>query len=276
MESIAQYFDTIPSSHRSYILFGGLAFFLFLENVFPLVNLSYKKGNHLLKNIFFTLTTALVNLGMAFILLASSHWAIQNHFGILEWFSIDSLWLQALIGLLVLDLIGAYFIHWIQHKVKWMWKFHIIHHSDQYVDASTANRHHPGESVFRFVFTCLAVLVCGAPLWLILMYQSLSAIFSQFNHANLNVPKGLSKILGWVFVTPEIHRSHHHYVLPYTNSNYGNLFSIWDRLFGTYIPMKSTDIVFGVDTHMDPKENDRIGNLLKIPFEPYRPPSTKG
>jgi sterol desaturase/sphingolipid hydroxylase (fatty acid hydroxylase superfamily) len=94
-------------------------------------------------------------------------------------------WVFMIAGMLLLDLIGAYFIHWIQHKIKWMWKFHMVHHADTYVDTTTANRHHPGESVFRAVFTLLAVVVTGAPMWLVMLYQSLSALLSQFNHANI-------------------------------------------------------------------------------------------
>ena len=73
------------------------------------------------------------------------------------------LWLFALVGLLLLDLVGAYLIHLIEHKIKVLWKFHMIHHADTMVDTTTANRHHPGESVFRAIFAILGIFVCGAP-----------------------------------------------------------------------------------------------------------------
>ncbi len=134
-----------------------------------------------------------------------------------------------------------------------------------HVDTSTALRHHPGESVFRAVFTTIAVLVVGAPIWLVMLYQSLSAFASQFNHANLRLPVWLDNALSYVIVTPRMHRVHHHHTQPYTDTNYGNIFSIWDRLFGTFAKRKPEDIVFGVDVYH--KRDGNLGDLLKVPID---------
>ncbi len=273
MDFLAEYFSNIPSAHRSAILIGGLTFFLLLESAAPMFTWDYRRWRHLGTNMVFTLTTVLVNFVMAGILLYSSDWVASRHMGILQWLPSLPLWLEILLGLLLLDLVGAWFVHWVQHKVRWMWRFHLIHHTDTHVDASSANRHHPGESVVRFVFTTLAVLASGAPIYTVMLYQSMSAAMSQFNHANIRVPVWLDRALGWLIVTPAMHRVHHHYRLPYTDSNYGNIFSLWDRLFGTYRLLDNERITFGVDTHMDPAENDRLGNLMSIPFQTYRPAS---
>lgn len=267
MERLINYFSTIPSSHRSIILVGGITFFWLIESSLPLFKFSYQKWRHAGVNIFFTLTTIIVNFILAFILLKSSDWAVDNHFGIINWLPVMPLWIYAILGLLLLDLIGAWFIHWLEHKVKWMWRFHIIHHSDMQVDTTTANRHHPGESVFRFVFTTVAVIITGAPMWIVMMYQSISVLLSQFNHANITLPPTLNKILSWVIVTPDMHHVHHHYIQPYTDSNYGNIFSIWDRLFGTFSHINPKEIVYGVDTQMNTSKNESISSLLKMPFE---------
>lgn len=272
MESIVDYFSHIPSSHRSFILLGGLTFFLLLESAVPLFHWKYKKLQHTGINLFFTATTVIVNFLLAFILLKSCDWVVAHHFGILQWLPDMPLWLFVIVGLLLLDLIGAYFIHWAEHRVKWMWRFHLVHHTDPNVDTTTANRHHPGESVFRFVFTALGVIVAGAPIYLVLLYQSLSAVLSQFNHANIRFPARLDALLNWVIVTPAMHRVHHHHTLPYTDTNYGNIFSIWDRLFGTYSKMDNDKIIFGIDTHPKPEEQSNLGTLLAIPFQPYRQP----
>lgn len=272
MESIVDYFTHIPSSHRSAILLGGLTFFLLLEGAVPLFRWKYNKWSHAGINLFFTFTTVLVNFLMAFILLKSAEWVEATSFGLLQWMPEMPLLWYTIIGLLLLDLIGAYFVHWAEHKVKWMWRFHLVHHTDTNVDTTTANRHHPGESVFRFVFTTAGVVICGAPIYLIFLYQSLSAALSQFNHANIRFPGRLDDVLSWVLVTPRMHRVHHHYVLPYTDSNYGNIFSIWDRLFGTFAKMDNEKIVFGIDTHLSATEHSELGNLLKMPFQRYRPP----
>jgi sterol desaturase/sphingolipid hydroxylase (fatty acid hydroxylase superfamily) len=169
-------------------------------------------------------------------------------------------------GMLLLDLVGAYFIHFIEHKIKWMWKFHMVHHADTYVDTTTANRHHPGESVFRAVFTTIGVLVCGAPMWLVMLYQSMSAVLSQFNHANMRIPLWIDNALSWVIVSPNMHKVHHHYVRPQTDSNYGNIFSIWDRLFGTFNYTPVEQLRYGLDVLEDATHQD-LGFQLKIPFD---------
>lgn len=272
MESIVNYFNHIPSSHRSAILLGGLTFFMLLEYGLPFYRSRYNKLKHFGVNIFFTFTTVLVNFLMAVVLLKSSDWAINHNIGILQWLPEMPLWLFIILGLLLLDFIGAYLAHWMEHKVRWMWRFHLIHHTDPHVDATTANRHHPGESVIRFAFTTLAAVLAGAPMYLIMLYQSMSAALSQFNHANIQLPAWLENSLSWLIVTPKMHRVHHHYVLPYTDTNYGNIFSVWDRLFGTYAALANDQIVFGIDTHQAPEEQTGIGAMLKIPFQGYRQP----
>ena len=272
MDAIINYFTHIPSSHRSAILVGGLLFFSLLESGIPQIKRNYNWWKHTGVNLFFTFTTILVNFLLAVLLLRGSDWAIAHHFGILQWLPDMPLWLYMITGLLLLDLIGAYLVHWAEHRVKWMWRFHLIHHTDRHVDTTSANRHHPGESIFRFVFTTAGALIAGADWWIIMMYQAMSAGLSQFNHANIQFPVWLDKTLSWVLVTPGMHRVHHHYVLPYTDSNFGNIFAVWDRLFGTYRWLPSEKIIFGIDTHMETEEHSNIGKMLKIPFEPYRSP----
>jgi sterol desaturase/sphingolipid hydroxylase (fatty acid hydroxylase superfamily) len=268
MSTIVDYFSTIPSSHRALILAGGIAVFWILESAVPLVRFEYRKWQHALVNFFFTATTIVVNFALAFLLLLASEWAIANEIGVLFLAPGLSLVLQTLIGLLLLDLISAWFAHWVQHKTPPLWKLHLIHHSDTHVDTTSANRHHPGESVVRFAFTALAVVIVGAPLWMVFLYQALSVVLSQFNHANISLPPRLDRAISWVIVSPDMHKVHHHYVLPYTDSNYGNIFSVWDRLFGTFQTLDRSKLVYGVDTHMAPAEHATVGALLTMPFRP--------
>ncbi len=272
MESIITYFETIPSSHRSFILVGGITFFWLIEYAIPLFKFDYKKFRHALPNIFFTLTTIVINFVLAFILLKTSDWTIENKFGILQWLGLP-FWATILLGVALLDLIGAWFAHYIQHIIKPLWMFHLVHHTDNHVDTTTANRHHPGESIIRFLFTTLAVFVAGAPIGIIMLYQSLSVVLSQFNHANISLPKKVDDMISWVIVSPDMHKVHHHYMLPYTDSNYGNIFSIWDRIFGTFTKIRNTELVYGVDTYPDINSNSKINKLLKLPFMGYRAPT---
>jgi len=273
LETIITYFETIPSSHRSIILVGGLTFFWLLESGLPLFKFKYKKWKHAIPNLFFTLTTIIINFSLAFSLLGTADWVKANNFGIINWLPAMPLWLYALLGVLLLDFFGAYLAHFVEHKVKPLWMIHLVHHTDHKVDTTTANRHHPIESVIRFAFTLLGVFVAGTPIALVFLYQSLSLVFTQLTHANIKMPKKLDKALSYIIVSPDMHKTHHHYRLPYTDSNYGNIFSIWDRIFGTYMYLNREDLIYGVDVFPDEKKNSSIKELLKQPFQNYEKPT---
>lgn len=270
MNEIVSYFSTIPSSHRSLILVGGITLFWIIENTFPLFKMDYKKWQHAGINFFLTFTTIIINFVLAFILIKTASWTTENNFGILQWLPEMPLWLYAIIGILLLDLIGAYLAHFVQHKTKALWRFHLIHHTDTWIDTTSGNRHHPGESLIRFIFTTAGVIMVGSPMWMVFLYQTLSVVSTQFTHANISLPQKLDVFLSYFIVSPNMHKVHHHYVLPYTDSNYGNIFSIWDRLFGTFTYLPKDQIIYGVDTHMAPEENNQLKNLLKIPFQKPR------
>jgi sterol desaturase/sphingolipid hydroxylase (fatty acid hydroxylase superfamily) len=274
MEGILQYFETIPSSHRSLILVLGITIFWLLEGAVPLFRFSYKKWRHAVPNIFFTLTTVVINFALAFLLLMTSDWVAAHNFGLINWLPGMPLWLYALFGVMLLDFVGAYLPHYVEHKVKPLWMIHLVHHTDHEVDTTTANRHHPFESLIRFSFTLFGVFIIGTPIALVMLYQSLSLVATQFTHANIRLPGKLDRALSWFFVSPDMHKVHHHYMLPYTDSNYGNIFSVWDRLFGTYLELKREEIIYGVDTFPDRRENGSVMGLLRQPFHKYRKPGS--
>ena len=255
LETFLNYFETIPSPHRAAILVGGLTFFWLLESAVPLFKFKYKKWRHAAPNLFFTFTTILINFVLAFLLLKSANWVMASEFGILNWLPNMPLWLYIILGVFFMDFFGAYLPHLVEHKVAPLWMVHLVHHSDHSVDTTTANRHHPLESVIRFTFTLLGVIVIGAPMGIIMLYQALSLLATQFSHANIKLPKKVDKVLSYVLVSPDMHKVHHHYMLPYTDSNYGNIFSVWDRLFGTYMELDTDKIVYGVDVFPDEAKN---------------------
>ena len=273
METIINYFETIPPHHRAILIIGGLTFFWIIEGFIPLYKFRYKKWKHAIPNLFFNLTLMLVNLPLAFMLLKTADWVIANNFGLINWMPEMPVWLYGFLSLIFLDFFGAYLPHIIEHKIKPLWMVHLVHHTDHNVDTTTANRHHPIESDIRFFFTLMGVFIVGAPIGLVMLYQSLSVVATQFNHANIKLPKKVDKLLSYIIVSPDMHKVHHHYVMPYTDSNYGNIFSIWDRLFGTYMELDAERIVYGVDVFPDEKENSNIKNLLLQPFQKYKKPT---
>ncbi|MDT7833147.1 sterol desaturase family protein [Flavobacteriaceae bacterium S356] len=273
METIFNYFENIPSAHRSIILVGGITFFWLLEGALPLFKFNYKKWKHAIPNLFFTATTVIINFSLAFLLLKTSDWVEVNHFGLINWLPEMPLWLYIILGVLFLDFFGAYLAHFVEHKVKPLWMVHLVHHTDHKVDTTTANRHHPLESMIRFSFTLLGVFIVGTPIAIVMLYQSMSLVFTQFTHANLKMSKKVDKALSYVIVSPDMHKIHHHNLLPYTDSNYGNIFSIWDRLLGTYRYLDREKIVYGVDTFPDEAINSNLWELIKQPFQKYKKPT---
>lgn len=272
IESLVHFFEDIPTAYRTAILIGGVFIFWVMEGVIPLFRFQYNKYRHAGINFLFTFFTAIIGFGLAGVLYYTSHWVTVNEFGLLNLAEFP-LWAKIIIGVMLLDFIGAYLVHWVEHKLKWMWKFHLIHHTDTTVDVTTGLRHHPGETVFRIGFTIMGVFLIGVPIGIVMLYQSISVLFAHLTHANINMPRKIDRAISYVFVTPNMHKVHHHYMQPLTDTNYGNIFAIWDRIFGTYAEVNDPrEIKYGIHTHMAPEENDRVGNLLKIPFQEYRPP----
>ena len=266
MNEIITFFSDVPLSFRTSILLGGIVLFWILEGIVPLYSFNYKKINHALINIFFTMTTAVIGFGFAFLLLKSTIIVNENNIGFIHLFDFPIL-IEIIVCLLLLDLVGAYLVHFIEHKIPWMWKFHLIHHTDMHVDVTTGLRHHPGETVFRIIFTILGVYISGASIGIVMLYQSISVLFAHITHANIDVPRKIDNVLSFIFVTPNMHKIHHHFQLPLTDSNYGNIFSFWDRLFGTYSNVEDQkSIVYGIDTHMNKKASSSLKNLLMMPF----------
>ena len=273
MQEIVNYFENIPSLHRSILLIGGIALFWFLEGFFPSVQFNYRKWRHALPNFFFTLTTIVINFALAFLLLNTSDWTVENAFGILQWFPNLPLWAEVILGVLLLDFVGAYLPHYTEHQIKPLWMIHLVHHSDPNVDTTTANRHHPLESIVRFGFTLAGVFLLGTSIGIIMLYQALSVVSTQFNHANIKLPKKIDRCISYFLVSPDMHKIHHHYRLPYTDTNFGNIFSLWDRLLGTFSYYEREKIVYGVDVFPDVEKNTKIESLLRQPFEKYQRPT---
>ena len=242
MQTIIDFFETISPAYRTAILVTGLVGFWALEGALPLFSFKYSKIKHALLNLFFILTTLVVNFVFAFFIIKACDFTTVNKFGLLYLANLP-LWLHVTLGVLLLDFIGAYLIHWIHHQVKWMWKFHLIHHSDTKVDVTTSLRHHPGESLFRVIFALLSILIAGVPVGVVMIYQTLSALFAQITHANIKTPAKIDRLLSYIFVTPQMHKVHHHYVQPLTDTNYGNIFSLWDRLFRTFVEVETKTLL---------------------------------
>jgi sterol desaturase/sphingolipid hydroxylase (fatty acid hydroxylase superfamily) len=106
----------------------------------------------------------------------------------------------------------------------------------------------------------------GMPFAYYILYRILTVFFTYFTHANLRLPSPLEQAVGYIFVTPRIHKFHHHDEAPWTDSNYGNMFSLWDRIFGTMVDGDVKSIAYGVDV-LDNDKSDHLGYQMKVPFQ---------
>lgn len=261
---------TQSSEQIQLILFLSLLFVCWnIENLAGVLT-NYKKWRHAFSNVPFIFTNLPVQflLGIAFIKVAA--WTSAHHFGIAYIFpAMKNPLYQFLLAFVLLDL-GEYLYHVIMHKAKRLWMFHIVHHSDPVVDVSTTLREHPGENLIRLSFTLLWFTLSGALLWMLFLRQIIQVFTTLFAHMNYKLPEGLNRALGLVFITPNLHQVHHHYKQPYTDCNYGDVLSIWDRLFGTFCHAPACALTFGVDTHMQEKDIRKFASVFTIPFGRYR------
>ena len=179
------------------------------------------------------------------------------------------LWLGGAIGFLLLDY-ANYIWHILNHKVPFLWRFHLVHHTDIDLDLTTAIRFHAGEMVTSVFFRGLAVLIIGAPPILVLVYEIFFEAATQFHHSNWKLPVRFERILNKLFVTPRMHGIHHSVIRNETDSNYSVIFTFWDRIHGSInLHIAQKDVITGVPVYANPKELT-IGYLLRLPFTKIR------
>lgn len=265
MNSFLQYWHHISSGHRVLILMTGMIFFWLVEGYYPLFAFSFKRYRHAGVNLVFLACTLVLNVIFGFTTVKFSGWVEDHHFGLLYLVAMPG-WVNLMLAIFLLDFFGQYLPHILMHKVKWMWKFHLVHHSDTKVDVTTGTRHHPGEWLFREFFTIVGIVVLGIPIAYYFLYRSLAGFFTHFNHANIRIPKFLDKAISLVFVSPDMHKAHHHYQRPLTDTNFSNIFSLWDRIFGTFVYEDPKNLKYGLDV-LEGRDDENIAHQFRLPFD---------
>jgi sterol desaturase/sphingolipid hydroxylase (fatty acid hydroxylase superfamily) len=252
---------------RFAMLMGGLLFFWILEGAIPLLTLTYKqnKAKHALVNLTFTIFHLIIHSILAFGIIKISDWSVHNNFGLLQWLNFG-IFGKIVISFFALDFFMGWLVHWVEHKVPILWRFHVVHHADNNVDATTGLRHHPIESLVRGAFIITGIFLVGAPMYCVMIYQTILIFATAFTHANISLPKGLDKALSFFFVSPNMHKVHHHYKQPFTDSNYGAVLSIWDRLFGTFMQLAPNNIKYGLDRYYPNSQDENFVGLMTKPF----------
>ena len=239
-----------------------------LESIIPLYRLRYSRVRHAMPNIALTLMLVITNLSLSFSSAYLAGFSVTNGIGLFIFLGLPS-GAQIVFGVLALDLF-AYFAHVLLHKSWLGWQFHRVHHSENAVDVTTAFRQHPGETIWRILWQLTAIVMFGIPLWVVVVYLILSGLNAELEHANIRLNSRVDRLLRLLLVTPNMHKVHHSRDQRETDSNYSNIFSLWDRLFGTYTgAMDFRRLNYGLDG-FDVKERQTLGALLKMPFVNYK------
>jgi sterol desaturase/sphingolipid hydroxylase (fatty acid hydroxylase superfamily) len=267
--SIVTHFETLEHRplERMAILVGGLLLFWIIEGAIPLFPLQYRKNKpaHAAVNLGFTILHLIIHTLLAIFIVKLSDWCFHSKFGLVYWFNANIL-MTIIIGVLALDF-SSWLVHIIMHKSRTLWRFHLIHHSDNNVDVTTGLRHHPGDSLLRGIFFILLIFISGAPMYSVMIYQTLVIISTAFTHANIRLPRKVDRVLSYFLVSPDMHKVHHHWKQPYTDSNYGAVFSFWDRILGTYKKLDPKDIRYGLDRYYPNEKDEDFIALMKKPFQ---------
>lgn len=267
--TIIQYFQSLEQHplQRMIILVGGLLLFWIIEGSIPLLPMSYEKTkwHHAAVNFGFTLLHLIIHTSLAILIIKLSDCCLYHQFGLVYWLQ-AGIGLTLLVSLLLLDFFGGWLVHIVQHKVPALWRFHLIHHADNNVDASTGLRHHPVESLIRGIFFFMGIALSGAPMYAVMLFQTILVFDTAFTHANISLPGWLDNSIALIFVSPNMHKVHHHWKQPYTDSNYGAIFSIWDRLLGTFRKLAPSSIRYGLDQYYPNEKDEDFMQLMKSPF----------
>jgi len=178
------------------------------------------------------ITFLVANVGFGVILLDVPAKLLETRFDFFHWLETPFM-LKLVAGILLLDF-SEYLFHRLCHSVRELWLLHAVHHSDQHLNVTTSLRFHPGEIILNISWKVGVCWLLGLPLWLVGARGIIMILTTLVQHANVQWPPSLDRALRLVFITPSLHRCHHSADARDNNQNFGEIFSFWDRLFGTY------------------------------------------
>ena len=178
-------------------------------------------------------------------------------------------WLETVLAIVLLDY-TLYVWHVLTHKVPFLWRFHLVHHADLDLDASTALRFHFGELVLSVPWRAGQIIVIGVSPLALSIWQTLVLLSILFHHSNIRLPIETERWLNRLIATPRMHGIHHSIVPEETNSNWSSGLTVWDWLHGTiHLNVSQEDITIGVLSYSEP-EDVELSKILALPFSKQR------
>lgn len=242
----------------------GMALLSILETLLPYVRKADWRRRHRAPNLALVALTLSLNFAFNAGAVLVSVWLAERGFGLLAGVALPPL-AMILLGILVLDG-STYGCHRLLHRLPPLWSAHRVHHSDPLVDVTTTTRQHPIEGFCRFLFIMTPAWVLGVPAQAVAIYRGVSALVALTEHMNVKLWEPLDRALSWLVVTPNMHKVHHSRLPAETDSNYGNILSGFDRVFGTFTPPSpARHVDYGLAGYDDPG-SQRLGALLRLPL----------
>ena len=178
--------------------------------------------------------------------------------------------LHVMLAIVLLDY-TLYVWHVLTHRVSWLWRFHLVHHVDRDLDASTALRFHAGELALSIPWRAAQIAAIGVPPDALLIWQNMLLLSILFHHSNVELPVDVERLVARLVVTPRIHGIHHSIVPAETNSNWSSGLTIWDYLHGTLrLDVPQQAITIGVPAYTAPADVT-LANSFTLPFGAQRP-----
>lgn len=193
--------------------------------------------------------------------------ASAHGWGLFNYYSVPPV-LAIALTIVAMDFI-IYLQHVLVHAVPVLWRLHRVHHADLDFDVTTGARFHPFEIILSMLIKFATIVVLGAPVVAVIIFEVVLNAMSMFNHGNVGLPVGLDRALRWFIVTPDMHRVHHSIEADETNSNFGFNLSIWDRMFGTWREQSRAGhqgMTIGIREFREPRQASWIDGMLAIPF----------
>jgi sterol desaturase/sphingolipid hydroxylase (fatty acid hydroxylase superfamily) len=222
-----------PANVASFIGFWFFVGILFvLETLAPAFQGEPQRSYRWPTNLGFGLANAGLSAIAPLSAVSVAEWASRTGVGLLNQVA-TPLWVSVSCTLAVYSL-TTYLVHVIEHNAPWLWRIHRVHHLDTHLDVSTSQRHHPLELIANVLILVTVTIAFGLTPSFLILYGTMDAAISFFSHANIRLPERMDRIVRWVFVTPNMHSLHHSSHQAETDSNYGTVFTVWDRLLGTY------------------------------------------
>ncbi len=255
--------DQLLNINPNYILIGLIILFFSMEMaVIRPFNLK-GKFNHLFHSFLFQVFAIFMGSLLGFMSITTFDFIVENNFGLFNWFSIP-IGLKIIIGFFLIDF-ADYWLHRFDHKIPILWRFHRVHHSDTSMDASTALRTYPTEFIYFTIGELVISLIFGLDIMSMNIFLLLLLPVQFIQHTNIQYPIWIDKTFGWLLMMPNFHKVHHEQDQFYTDSNYGTLFIIWDRLFGTFETKPVSEINYGLKEFEGHKKQSFL-YLIKSPF----------